>query len=1011
MYKMSVLIVDDDTQWILQLKRQLKEEKIGLTHCSSLSGAVELLKQHRFSAAVICFDLPGLQEHLPGISFRNICPTLLDIIATGRKAETDYPFSPDSEHSDYLQKPLKPQSLVSRLSQLLHEPCPDCHRALLKETVLRKKMETRLRKKIDELQFIDNINKAYLNERSLSEILDMFSTAFRKLSGKGNLSLYTYDPESGRLIREYFSLRYSARRKVEKLLQVTIKESAPVIKPGSVLKSILSSQQSYFTTAPDKIVEIFNEFIEDVSQKKIIYSFLKMLRVKLCGLIPLVADGKVIGIVVFIKPDTILNKDEQQRLERLANHIALALARIKKDNLLKQQKEDLNFLNDMNLALNRGDDLDQIQHLCQQQLKELFDCSGSQLYMFDASSNRLKLKNINLSQTVIAGIEKLCGITLKEIYISLSDETLYGQIFSSARVHVHTEIKTIHRLIEEFIPSIAEPDTPRYRFLQSIIPQITEMIPIKTTVNFPLIFKGIKIGLFDVHRSYPFSEKEIDRLKVIVQSITTVLKKKTDEVAFQKSERERKALINAIPDLIFLVDYRGRFLSYHGNGVTKLYVEPDQFIGKTITEIMPEDVAVQAMDCINKTIRNGENNHFEYALSMNGTTLYFWAQMVKVPENKVLILTRDITPYKTMEIELRHAHRNLESRIEERTASLKKAMDSLSESREKYYSLFSDAHDMINILDTEGIIRDANVSELETLGYAREEYIGHCYLDIIHPDFRSRTRDYLESVSYNHNKELFETCLLTKSGNDIYVEVIITPQYKNGKIYSLRTISRDITARQKAEQRAVKISEDEQRRLGRELHDDIGQDITGIALLSKALEKKVRPGEEEFKKDLQNIINISNRTRKKLRGLAQGLYPAKLEIGGLETALREMAENTEFMHNTACNLLCDPDLGIRKPDEIHIYRIVQEAVSNAVKHSRAGNIKIICRNGQDNVSFSVEDDGIGLGANSHNGEGLGFFIMKNRAKIINAILKINHGKPKGTVIQLHVRKEGNYHDS
>ncbi len=1008
-YGHAVLIVDDDAQWIEQTQKQLRGKKITVTGCFSVADAVEQLRQHPFTAAVICVDLPGFPANMPGEPLINICPTLHTIIGTGRKAEKDYPRLAGIEYHAFLPRPPDAAEMAALLLQFLQEPCPDCSRILAEETTLRKSMERRLRKEIDELQFIDSINRAYLNERSLPEILDMFSETFRKLCGKGYLFLYAYDPKSGSLTREYISLKANMRRKVEKILKSPLKESAPTVKPGSVLQNILSSQQSYFTTEASRIEELFREFIEDLSQKRVIKPLIKMLRAKLCGVIPLVSEGAVLGIVVFIKPAALRNKEEQQRLERLANHIALSLARMKKDALLQQQKDDLNFLNDMNLALNRGDDLERIQHLCQRQLKKLFKCSGSQLYMYDASSNSLRLGNLNLSPAVITGIEKLCGVTLKDVHIPLSGDTLYGRIFNSGRIHVHTKAETIHRLIEEFIPSVTTPHTTKYRFLENIIPQIMEMMRIKTTVNFPLVFEGKKIGLFDVHRSYPFSGEEIGRLKVIVQSITAVLKKKMDEMAFQKSERERKALINAIPDLIFVVDYQGRFLSYHGNGVTKLYTEPEHFLGKTISEVMPEEVTVRAMTCIDNIIRNSGHDNFEYALTMNGKTLYFWAQLVPMPEKKVLILTRDITPYKVLEMELRQAHKNLESRIEERTASLKSAMASLSESREKYYSLFSDAHDMINILDTEGVIRDANVAELETLGYDREEYIGRSYLDIIHPDFRCRTEDYLNSVSCNHNKELFETCLTTKAGDNIYVEVIITPQYKDGKICTLRTISRDITARQKAEQRAIRISEEEQRRLGRELHDDVGQDITGIALLTKALENKIPPGREDFKKDLQNIINITNRTRQKLKGLARGLYPAKLEIGGLETALQAMAESTGFMHNIPCRLFCDRDLDIRKSDEIHIYRIIQEALYNAVKHSRAKNINIICRDMHDTVFFAIEDDGVGLDADSHNSEGLGFFIMKNRAKIINAILKISNGDPQGTTIQLHVRKEGFYH--
>lgn len=123
----------------------------------------------------------------------------------------------------------------------------------------------------------------------------------------------------------------------------------------------------------------------------------------------------------------------------------------------------------------------------------------------------------------------------------------------------------------------------------------------------------------------------------------------------------------------------------------------------------------------------------------------------------------------------------------------------LAESEEKYYSLFNDALDMIHIVDMNKIIVDVNKIELETLGYSKDELVGKNLLDIIHPNQRLLVKNNINNLLKGNKIMNERICFLTKKGNKIFAEINVSPKIENGKIVSLRTISRNITERLKIE--------------------------------------------------------------------------------------------------------------------------------------------------------------------------------------------------------------------
>ena len=151
----------------------------------------------------------------------------------------------------------------------------------------------------------------------------------------------------------------------------------------------------------------------------------------------------------------------------------------------------------------------------------------------------------------------------------------------------------------------------------------------------------------------------------------------------------------------------------------------------------------------------------------------------------------------------------------------------------------------------------------------------------------------------------------------------------------------EIEQRKRLERDILDISERERRRVGRELHDSIGQQFTGIAFLVKVLERKLAGKFSEEAEKAAEIAELVNHATNQTRSLARGLHPVELRTNNLISALRELAASTQLLFNIRCDFKCDGAVPIDDTaTAVHLYRIAQEAITNAVKHGRAESIQM-----------------------------------------------------------------------
>jgi signal transduction histidine kinase len=210
---------------------------------------------------------------------------------------------------------------------------------------------------------------------------------------------------------------------------------------------------------------------------------------------------------------------------------------------------------------------------------------------------------------------------------------------------------------------------------------------------------------------------------------------------------------------------------------------------------------------------------------------------------------------------------------------------------------------------------------------------------------------------------------------------------------------RDITVRKRLEREILEISGREQRRIGQDLHDSLCQHLAGVGFLCKVLEKKLAAAHPEGSTDAAEIVDLIDQAITLTRGFARGLNPVRLEADGLMFALSELASNAEKLFGIRCRFECEEPLLIDDSStSTNLYRIVQEALNNSIKHGKADSVQIrFTTDGRINT-LTVADNGLGFIKTPGHAKGMGMNIMSYRASMIGATLDIRGNESGGTVL-------------
>ena len=202
------------------------------------------------------------------------------------------------------------------------------------------------------------------------------------------------------------------------------------------------------------------------------------------------------------------------------------------------------------------------------------------------------------------------------------------------------------------------------------------------------------------------------------------------------------------------------------------------------------------------------------------------------------------------------------------------------------------------------------------------------------------------------------------------------------------------------ERQIIAVSEDERSKIGRDLHDDLGSHLTGVELLSKALQQQLLDEAPVRADQLGTIRNLIRDAIEKTRRLSQGLYPVHVVEYGLKSAIEELVVEVEKMFRVNIDLSWEGgEKQLGKNTAINLHYIIREAVFNAARHGKPKNIGVNVRVDDDGFSVKIVDDGIGF-EGTPAAKGMGFHTMKYRAKAIGATLSIRSTREGGTNISV-----------
>ncbi|MDQ0225589.1 PAS domain-containing sensor histidine kinase [Metabacillus niabensis] len=366
---------------------------------------------------------------------------------------------------------------------------------------------------------------------------------------------------------------------------------------------------------------------------------------------------------------------------------------------------------------------------------------------------------------------------------------------------------------------------------------------------------------------------------------------------------------------------------------------------------------------------------------------YYWVDTTIVP-----FLNKEGKPYQYLAIRNEiTARKRAEAELEETIAELYDLKFAIDESS------------IVAITDQKGIITYVNDTFCKISKFSRDELIGNSHR-IINAGFHSP--EFFKELWRTIGKGKVwkgEIKNKAKDGTYYWVNTTIIPFINNeGKPYQYLAIRNEITARKRAEEelqqmmrKLIGLQEDERKKLSRELHDGIGQNLYSLLIMTNRLRSK--PDLEiidQIEMEISNVID-------EIRQISWQLRPSILDDLGLIPAIRSFINKVTTHYGLKTHFTYELQRRLSSDVETNIYRIVQEAITNACKYAKTDELALSIVEKTDHLEVSITDKGIGFDQTKTQ-SGVGLFSMEERARTINANLNVSSIKNKGTTITLKV---------
>jgi PAS domain S-box-containing protein len=459
------------------------------------------------------------------------------------------------------------------------------------------------------------------------------------------------------------------------------------------------------------------------------------------------------------------------------------------------------------------------------------------------------------------------------------------------------------------------------------------------------------------------------------------------EASLRQSEQRFQAFMDHTPALAFIKNEEGRYVYCNRRFENLFGKKSGDLLGKTDAELFSGNAAAQMRADDQTALDSGQGLERVEQLATADGRVHAWMTFrfpIRDAADRRFLggVAVDVTERARAEEALRRSELRLRRLVESNIIG-------------------------IYIADFTGRITDANGAFLDMLGYTREDLrAGRLdWQKLTPPEFEPVDRRAAEQLRRPGVCTPAEKQFFRKDGSRVPVfmgAAVFDPADPRGEAVAYVL---DITARKELERELLRVSEREQQRIGGDLHDGLCQHLTGVKFRSAILQRKLERKAPEEAREAALVADLVSQAIDQARSLAQGLHPVKLEANGLMSALQELAAHVESVFGCQCAcrfgrpvLLHDNNVAV------HFYRIAQEAITNAIRHGKAGKITVGLSARKGSIALTVQDDGVGFPVHPPRQTGMGLRIMNYRAGMIAATLEVCRLDPRGTRVTCRWRR-------
>ena len=491
---------------------------------------------------------------------------------------------------------------------------------------------------------------------------------------------------------------------------------------------------------------------------------------------------------------------------------------------------------------------------------------------------------------------------------------------------------------------------------------------------------GTPVALSTTARDITISKQTREELRQLNERLEHRIAKRTAEL--QRSEQEFHTLADNVPALFSYigVDQRYRYVNRRYEEHWKRPMA--EIIGKSVEELLGSGGYSLARP------------HIEAVLAGQPVTYEAEFEYADAPRTMQVRLVPDIDATGRVQ-----GFYTLVNDITE----LKQAEAAIRERENRLRIILDTAPDAIITIGKDGEIVAFNRAAEVIFEYSASEAIGQ-NVSMLMPSLYREEHDstlarYLETRESRILGKRREVPGRRKDGSTFPLELTVSEIDHSGLFVA---ITRDISMQRELEKEVINASTFEQERIGQELHDGLGQRLTGLSMMAESLRRALTKQALPEAASAEAIIKQLQEATRETRAIAQGLIPVPLTEQGLSDALGKLAEDIQAATGINCSFTTGAVDRVEVKDRasaVQLYRIAQEVVHNAVRHAQAKNITISLSKANNSAELVISDDGKGFRPYNGTREGFGLRIMRYRAAMIGCDLKIDSTPGKGTVMR------------